>query len=112
MAFQGPLERLAAIFEQVVRSADRTVVDDREYLAALGVGAVGSVRDVWTELLAQVPVQRRDLGLWGTLERILDRGCLARRVLTALGGATEPDAIVAVYRRLAECLGRDELFEP
>jgi gamma-glutamyl:cysteine ligase YbdK (ATP-grasp superfamily) len=112
MAFQGPLERLAAIFEQVVRSADRTVVDDREYLAALGVSAGGSVRDLWTELLAQVPVQRRDPGLWKTLERILDRGCLARRILTALGGSTEPDAIVAVYRRLAECLGRDELFEP
>jgi hypothetical protein len=112
LCFQGSLERLVAIFERVVRDADRAVIDDPEYLAVLGVQSPVSASELWHALFARVPESRRHPELWATLQRLLSLGCLSRRILSALNGATDESEIVRVYGELADCLERDELFVP
>jgi hypothetical protein len=45
------------------------------------------------------------------LELILQKGCLARRILRALGGRYSPANIRSVYGTLAQCLEANELFQ-
>jgi hypothetical protein len=112
LVFEGPLERLVAILESVVRDAEAAVIADPEYLAALGVRAPMPAGELWQVLFDRVPVSRRNTELWATLERMLALGCLSRRILSALGGSTDAVAIRRVYGALADCLDRDELFVP
>jgi hypothetical protein len=44
------------------------------------------------------------------LDVILDKGCLARRILTALGAAPSRERIASTYAALCECLADGRLF--
>jgi len=100
-----PLER---IFTACVRDADGAVINDREYLAALGFpahAARATAGDLWRHLVEScVPAGDRP----DALTTILDQGPLARRILRRLGnppaGATVPrENLRGVFAELAEC---------
>ncbi|MEF3696446.1 MAG: glutamate--cysteine ligase, partial [Desulfolutivibrio sp.] len=105
--------RLAGILGTVIADADTAVVDDPDYQAALGlpVGRI-TAADAWRALYETArPDMERD-PLWDApLGTILTRGCLARRILAALGGDASRPNLVAVYRRLADCLEAGEVFD-
>jgi len=105
--------RLAGLLGTVVRDADTAVIDDADYLAALGLpGRTISAGDAWRALHeAAWPDMERD-PLWDApLGTILTRGCLARRILAALHGDVSRPNLAAVYRRLADCLEAGEVFD-
>lgn len=112
LAFTGPLESLSATLDRVIEAADHAFIDDPEYLRVLGLDEAMSAASVWQRLFSRVPETRRDPELWPMLERQLALGCLGRRILTALDGSTDAADITRVYRALAKCLDRDELFLP
>jgi carboxylate-amine ligase len=106
-------DRLAEILRAVTRDADQAVLDDPDYLALFGYPGSGPCRagELWQHLVATVVADAPGYPAWaGPLRLILERGCLARRIATALGGDSEPAALRQVYQRLADCLRHGALF--
>jgi hypothetical protein len=104
--------RLAGTLALVIRDADTAGIGDAEYLAALGIsGRPRPAGEIWRELRERcLPLSDHDPAWDAPLAAILDRGCLARRILAALGGDVSRDRLVVVYRRLADCLEAGEVF--
>jgi len=104
---------LVPLLTACTRDGDRALLDHPRYLAALGYPEQGPARasDVWRHLVD---------GLRGTepgfaeftpaLDVILDEGCLARRILGALGPSPSRSRLESVYRGLATCLDAGEMF--
>ncbi|KUG29507.1 hypothetical protein ASZ90_000601 [hydrocarbon metagenome] len=104
--------RLADILRAVIRDADTAVIVDADFQAALGLpsGRI-TAADAWRAFHEAVGPDLEDDPAWtAPLEAILGRGCLARRILAALRGDVSRPNLVAVYRRLADCLEAGEVF--
>jgi glutamate---cysteine ligase / carboxylate-amine ligase len=106
-------QELVPLLTACTRDGDRAVLDHPKYLEALGYPKAGPARagEVWRHLLSELDGVEPGFAEWKpTLDVILDEGCLARRILTALGPAPSRSRLEAVYRSLASCLDAGELF--
>ena len=106
---------LAATLLDVARDADAAVVRDPDLLAALGrpTDRPCLARTLWQVLAQELCVlDQLDTAERAALEVILQHGCLARRILDALGGESSRARLAAVYRRLADCLAAGRSFLP
>lgn len=106
-------ERLAAMLWRVVDMGDGAILEDEEYLRALGHGrGPATAGEVWRGLVGRhLGTEARDARRWrAALDVILDQGCLARRILAAVGTDTSREAVRAVYRELCDCLVEGRSF--
>ncbi|MEW5774131.1 MAG: glutamate-cysteine ligase family protein [Thermodesulfobacteriota bacterium] len=106
-------EPLARILLACIRDAEQAVLDDPRYLAALGLPGESrlSAAELWSHLLdAALPPEARDPAWDPALAAFSDQGCLARRILAALGGDYRREPLREVYADLAGCLDRGEAF--
>lgn len=100
------------LLQGTIHDADRHVIDDAAYLGLFGMAAGPcEAGALWRHLLdacgddpALSPIAA------DTLQFILDRGPLARRIVAALGGRIDRVRLQAMYRRLCDCLAAGELF--
>jgi carboxylate-amine ligase len=101
-----PTERLAAILLDVATHGDRTTIEDREYLKAIGWDrGTCRARDVWDHVIDAGLDDGPDRGEWErALEVVLTEGCLARRIIACIGEAPDRDRIDSTYRTLMACL--------
>lgn len=105
-----PTELLAHLLEDAIRDAERTEVPP-EVRRPLGVRASMTAGRLWGHLLDRAADRAADPRLAPSVERILSRGPLARRILAALGAGSSPETLAPVYGRLCECLRTDTPFE-
>ncbi|MEZ6016314.1 MAG: glutamate-cysteine ligase family protein [Planctomycetota bacterium] len=108
-------ESLAWELQRVYRDGDQARVEHAGLLAALGRSGPLTAGDLWRQLVAELRgAPQADRGDWEelgpTVDEVLRRGPLARRLITALGEAPDARRIHAVWLRLADCLARGELF--
>lgn len=105
-------DALADLFLDTILDADQAVIKDVLWLSALGLPAAPvTARDVWTHLLEScLPEADRDPAWAAPLAAILGKGCLARRIMHAVGEEVRPEALREVYGALADCLERGEVF--
>lgn len=108
-----PTNALAAILQECIRDAERTVIGHAEYLRQLGFpDRRGSAQEVWAYLIDEM--QRDDpvrAGLWDEpLRVILKKGPLARRILQAVEGEYSRPALHSVYGALCRCLEEGKMF--
>lgn len=112
---------LADILTATITDADRAVISNRAFLDAFGFPERGKARlgEVWQHLIESLIHPDPGAGVWRPwLDAILEEGCLARRIRTAVAPGTgfgagrhaDRDRLHAVYGRLAECLARGEAF--
>jgi len=105
---------LARILLDTIVAADQTVLTDTDYLRQFGLERVKrcTAGEVWQHLYESVltPAERKSEFL-APLRTILAQGCLARRLVRALG--TEPDRarMAATYRDLCTCLAEGRMFQ-
>jgi hypothetical protein len=100
---------LERVFLASVSRGDEAVLDDRAYLAALGLGVErATLKDVWRHLFESC--MDHGSALAPTARSIVEGGPLARRILAALGPRFSPARLHEVYGRLCDCLAQDELF--
>jgi gamma-glutamyl:cysteine ligase YbdK (ATP-grasp superfamily) len=105
-----PVAPLAELFRRTLRGGGEELVDEPAYLACFGVFEQRiSVAALWQRLYEQLEVEI-PAEYHAPLELILRHGPLARRILQVLGDGFSRDELVAVYRRLADCLLQGELF--
>jgi len=113
---ETPLEsaRLLSLLRACARDAERTVIDDEAYLARMGFPGVRcSAGELWRHLLETTLFARQGTGrIWREpLELILSRGTLARRILEAAGTDPTRARLLAICRRLCDCLASGEPFD-
>lgn len=103
--------RLADVLLRSIEHGDGAVIADADYLRCLGYpdGGKTTARDVWRHLAETT-------GAPG-LAPMLEHGCLARRILAALGspaaGTAVPRAqLREVYGELARCMADGDRFVP
>ena len=103
---------LDELLVDATRHADQMTIRNRAYLASLGwSGDTATGTALWTHLVGEV--QARIPGrLRPCLDTILEHGCLARRILRALGTDYTPSRLHDVYARLHEALDANRMFIP
>jgi carboxylate-amine ligase len=107
-------QRLATLLRSCSRGAGTAIISDADYLRRVGLPVEHcTARELWQHLLDHAVFGREEQEPWREpLELILGTGTLARRIVTAVGVDYSRDSLREVYRRLARCLARGELFRP
>lgn len=105
-----PTEPLSRFLRQAVERGERSAIDDPAYLDVFGWPgrAPATMAELWRHLVESLP-----LGPWReTLEFLLERGTLSRRIAAALGDSPEPPRgrVREVYAELCDCLEEGRLF--
>lgn len=105
---------LRSIFEACVRQGGDAVIEDLAYLQMFGVKSARiTANELWRCLCddlaasAQYPLASRN----ADVQFILERGCLAKRILRAVGPSPDRAKIRSVYLKLAQHLANGELFD-
>ena len=106
------VDRLHAIYADVVRSGEQAVIDDKAYVAAFGYPERGRCRaaELWQHLLESMPPKPAEDGWHDVWQTIIKEGPLARRLLNAIGPAPTAADMYHVYARLCQCLAEGRLF--
>lgn len=113
-------EPLSRILQAVIKDAEHARISDAVYLRSLGFpGGSARADELWRHLLDAIDAANardHDAPGWypdstrNTIEAILSKGCLARRLVQALGPTPTQTRQVDVYRRLAHCLETNTMF--
>ncbi len=106
-----PTDRLRDLFLACLRDGERTKIADPRYAALMGLKSAQecTAGAIWQALFRRLGDDwkcefREPLGV------ILERGPLARRILTALGEAPSAKRIAGVYGELCACLEEGRQF--
>src|SRR5687768_2928544 len=106
-------EGLAQIFDQAIVEAQDTVLDNEEYLTLFGLQAKSALAsELWRHIFDQlikngnIPLKKIEKDL----QIIFENGTLAQRIIRSIGNDRSKENIVQVYRRLSDCLSRNEMF--
>jgi len=105
-----PTDTLVDAMLACVRSAEQAVIDDAQFLDVLGIRPRRSrASEIWDHLLGGVD----DNNAWwrSHIAFILERGTLARRILSAINGEFSRARLRQVYSRLCSCLEAGATFE-
>lgn len=108
-------ESLAAIFKQVIKHGEHTVVDNPAYLKAFGLNAVDemSAVEIWHFISRKVDRKYpKALDHWrDELNLLFDEGSLSTRILNALEANLEHDNLKMVYSELCDCLENNQMLK-
>jgi glutamate---cysteine ligase / carboxylate-amine ligase len=107
-------EALAAIFTDTIRFAERTVIDNRDFLRLFRYPEQRcEAREFWQYLYESVAsgLEQGYAGRDQALRLILESGPLARRIAKPLLKGYRRSKLHEIYRVLSECLAQGQLFE-
>ncbi len=107
-------EALAAIFTDTIRYADRTVIDNRDFLRLLRFPERRcEARELWQHLYESVKPQLANghTGQDQAISLLLEAGPLARRIAKPLLKGFRKSKLQEIYRVLSLCLEKGQLFE-
>jgi carboxylate-amine ligase len=103
------VEPLARLLETVIADGERAVINDTDYLGALGwPGSRCTAGELWRHLVESTGIEGAGCG--EPLGVILDEGPLARRILRAAGQTPDRARLREVYTGLADCLRDGKMF--
>ena len=117
----GPVEEiknidtgpLADLFLAAIKDADATIIDNQAFLKTVGLAGRGplTARHIWRHLLESCLTDGDiDAETVKPVETILEKGCLARRILKALGKDARREKLHRVYADLCDCLASGRMY--
>jgi len=106
-------DALAEPLLECIRHAENALLEDGDYLKALGVERGGRVpaSAVWQSLYERV-AERLPAEFHAPLRVILFDGTLSTRIRRDIGGDEDPSALRQTYAALADCLNEGRMFQP
>lgn len=109
-----PQELLVDLFRRGVDQGGGTILDPGKLstLLSLPPGDGLCLSDVWRRLRVGQPLAELSRQGRNHLDLVLEQGCLAARILRALGGDYSRTAISRIYRELIRCLDEGRSFLP
>jgi gamma-glutamyl:cysteine ligase YbdK (ATP-grasp superfamily) len=106
-------EGLAQIFDQAIIKAQGTVLDNEEYLTLFGLQAKNALAsELWSHIFDQL-IKKGNMPLKKIekdLQVIFEKGTLAQRIVQSIGNDRSKENIVQIYKKLSDCLSRNEMF--
>lgn len=109
-----PTSLLADVLMRAAAHGSRTWIGEPELLRVLGVsGSCHRGCELWALLVDKLLRERLmpESTAWLTaLGTMTERGCLASRIVRAVGNPPRRERILAVYRELADCLAHNRMF--
>ncbi len=115
MQQQFSTERLVQIMHHCIRDAEKTMIEDTDFLALMGFPAPRcEARELWRHLIEVLMWNKPAFGetSHAILNVILEHGPLARRIFQAVGGDFSHQNLKAVYLSLCTCLEKGQMFLP
>jgi gamma-glutamyl:cysteine ligase YbdK (ATP-grasp superfamily) len=113
-AYQQSLDtiKLSELLLSIVRNAEDTIIDWPDYLKVFGYqGQRTTAKELWQHIFASVKM-RISPSSRNILASILERGTLSSALLRVLGKTPTRETLVHEYQKLAQCLARNELYNP
>lgn len=111
---QFKTESLAAIFKQVIKHGEHSLIHDQDYLKAFGMNAVSEVSaiEIWNFIKRKIDRKYPNaLNNWrDEIDLILDEGTLSTRILNALETNLEHENLKMVYSELCDCLENNQML--
>lgn len=102
---------LASIFMNCVRTGERTILEDADWLAAFGLPPTPrTAAEFWRKLATQL--LPADSPWWPALRVVLERGTLSTRIREACGTSPSRADLRRIYGALADCLRDGRPFLP
>jgi hypothetical protein len=104
---------LATILRDATAAGDEALLRDRAYLEPFGFpgSAPCRARDLWSHLIESEARRDPAFSEWEpALSLYATEGCLARRIVRALGARPSREDFDRVYRALCDCLREGRLF--
>lgn len=103
---------LFEILNITIKDAEEAKIDFEPLLTLFSISNENcSAKEIWKLLYDKVK-GKLNTECSETIEYILNEGCLATRILKALGKHTDEVSIQEVYTKLATCLQENKLFVP
>jgi carboxylate-amine ligase len=104
-------DELFAIFNNVIKDAETTVITDMGYLNLFDIEKECTAGEIWEKLYKR---QRENISVkhQETIEFLLENGSLSTRILDAVGDDFSERHLKDIYNRLGTCLAENKLFKP
>ncbi|MBK5192892.1 MAG: glutamate--cysteine ligase [Flavobacteriaceae bacterium] len=104
-------DELFAIFNNVIKDAETTVITDMRYLNLFDIEEECTAGEIWEKLYKR---QQENISVkhQKTIEFLLENGSLSTRILMAVGDDFSEENIKEVYNKLGTCLAGNKLFKP
>lgn len=104
---------LAQLLDKTSEKAQEAVIDQRGFLDVFGFpGNSASLRELWTHITERL-VRSGNVAVSTCrpeIDVVLNEGTLAQRIVKALGSDHSRGNIIAVYKRLCDCLAQNRMF--
>lgn len=105
-------EVLAGILDETSQRGPDAEIVSSEYAATFGFTAPCTAGQLWRHIYDHLlESNHTTLRHWDEeISVILNEGPLAKRMMKSLHGDTSPEALLALYRKLADCLRQNKMF--
>ncbi len=104
-------EGLFSIFDEVIKNAENTLIENKRYLAIFDLEKPSDVKTIWKALYEKVQQQLAE-DQQKHIEFILQNGSLSTRILKSLRNDFSEAHILKTYRKLGDCLQNNRMFRP
>lgn len=104
-------EELFSIFDEVIKNAENTLIENKRYLAIFDLEKPSDVKTIWKTLYEKVQHQLAE-DQQKHIEFILQNGSLSTRILKSLRNDFSEAHILKTYRKLGDCLQNNRMFRP
>jgi hypothetical protein len=104
---------LEAILLSTIVDADHAIIENPRFQRAFGLPDERPIRadELWQHLVeTQVDKRPEHAAAGSALRTILNDGCLARRIVGAVGPSPHRQRLREVYGQLADCLAHGRVF--
>lgn len=104
-------EFLFDILNDAIRNGENSKITNLEYLHLFGLNEATTQKNIWSHLFNSVKPSINENYL-EALEIILSKGTLSTRILKEIDNDSSEQNIHKVYNQLANCLQKNEVFNP
>lgn len=104
---------LAQLLDKAAEKGQSVVIDNAEYLKVFGFpGNSATMVELWRHIADRIIRSGNvSVGTWSReINVILSEGTLSQRIVRALGNDQSRENIIAVYKRLSDCLAQNRMF--
>ncbi|MFD2244864.1 carboxylate-amine ligase [Pontibacter ruber] len=107
-------DTLAELLHNTIRNGQQAILTDQNFMKCFGFEGTenSTVGELWQHLISETSETTDQPEIAHTLNVILSRGNLSKRILEATGENPSEDRIRQVYRQLAICLQQNGIFLP
>jgi gamma-glutamyl:cysteine ligase YbdK (ATP-grasp superfamily) len=104
------IDTLEPIFLDVIQNGGDAVIKNQDYLHLLGIKGKSQyyASEIWRYLMNRMCHKK----VSQSLAVILEEGCLAKRIVKALGSNPDRKSLYGLYHALCDCLDTGRMFIP